>query len=68
MTGIFRQISAGCALLVLTGCTLWGTQQPAENEQAGDNPVAEQARQAGPTPELPDAELDGEPPFTLLSC
>lgn len=67
MTGIFRQISAGCALLVLTGCTLWGTHQPAENEQAGDVPAAEQARQAGSTPELPDVELDGELLFTLLS-
>jgi tetratricopeptide (TPR) repeat protein len=70
MKGIFRQISAGFALLALTGCALWETRQPVASEQepAPVSEAAEQAQQAGASsPKLPDIELDGELLFTLLS-
>jgi tetratricopeptide (TPR) repeat protein len=66
MNGIFRQFSAGFALLALTGCGLWETRQPVENEQAAA-PAIEAAEQAEPAPKLPDIELDGNLLFTLLS-
>ena len=67
MNGIFRQISAGFTLLALTGCAVWETRQPAENEQA-PSPASEQAKKAEPATRLPDIELNSDLLFTLLSA
>lgn len=68
MNGIFRQISAGFALLALTGCAVWETRESAENEQTVPASSSEQAKQAEPAaPKLPDIELNSDLLFTLLS-
>lgn len=67
MKGIFRQFSAVFALLALTGCTLWETQQPAENEQAATAPTVEPVKKEALAVNLPDIDLDGNLLFTLLS-
>jgi len=67
MNGIFRQISAGFALLALTGCAAWEARQPAENEQVAPAQTSEQPEPVAPASRLPDIELDGNLLFTLLS-
>ncbi|NNG13680.1 MAG: tetratricopeptide repeat protein [Gammaproteobacteria bacterium] len=67
MKGIFKQFSAGFALLALTGCAVWETRESAENEQTVPASSSEQAEQAALAPKLPDIDLDGKLLFTLLS-
>lgn len=67
MKGIFRQFSAGFALLALSGCVILETHQPVENKPATPAPKSEQAKPAAPDLDIPDVELDGELLFTLLS-
>lgn len=68
MNGIFRQISAGFAILALSGCAAWETGQAVENSPAQQSLAGKEAKQADPAaPELPDIELNGDLLFTLLS-
>lgn len=67
MTGIFKQFSAGFALLALTGCAVLETHESAKNEQTAPASSKESAKQADLAPKFPDIDLDGKLLFTLLS-
>lgn len=67
MKGIFRQISAGFGILLLSGCTLLAPQPGADIETS--SPPADPAgdETAKVDADLPNINLDGPLLFTLLS-